>query len=470
MQRIVEMSYQPFAQRVKRLLADEQSRMHYPGAGEKLDCGSACIEIGTGKISFSLRQWCKHQINFIKHWFFVICATFITRDNPGTQDSAVLVYGIGDESLFQDGSDSRFVEYCKTCDIEPLNRKKRYFIESHKSNSARSHGDFNYRQRPLIALAQESKLGLVNRLYLFSRLFLLLPAFYKAMYKCPHVTLIGHEFVYAKLAQLLNDLSMLDCIVLTCSNYTEQALFTRVLKQTPVHMIWYAQAWKPIVYIDDPVESDVPNLRWIRTDTHWVWTRSFADYLNKLGIVKEVKVVGPIVWCLPEHEEYDDDWIRIVVFDASPFSDEVALINGQITNYHHPDNLFKFINDILELSSKIEDKTGKYVDLVIKTKRGFKPLYDRAYFDYLNTLASSGKIRLVHHSENPFRLISGSNLLIAYPFTSTCYIADYIKVSSIYYDPTGMVLEHHFGDQDSKISFSSGPSSLEHTLETVLGI
>ncbi len=434
---------------------------------DSIDLNDAILNCDNGNITFTFKQTLKHLLNMTKHLAYVLFSIVSIRKKTDMSNGAILVYGIGDENLFQDNDDSRFVEFCKSGQVEPLNENKYYFIKS--SNLFKSsNNEFNYCTDPLVSLLRESKIGFLLRCRYFIDFLSLFFICYRATKNNPELLLIAHEFVYARLAELLTESEKLQAIVLTCSSYTNQSLFTRVLQNVNTHMIWYAQAWKPINYKDSPLDTDVPNLKWIRADTHWVWTKPFADYLMELGLGDNIKVVGPIVWCMPEYTEINTNSINLVVFDASPFSDEVALRNGQITNYHNPANLFKFINDIIELSSNLESQFGKSVKLTIKTKRGYNPLYDKEYFEYLENLDSKRVITLANHNENPYKLIFGANIVIAYPFTSALYISDSLNKQSIYYDPTGNVIEHHFGERDSLIHFASGKLKLLEITHSLL--
>ena len=83
-------------------------------------------------------------------------------------------------------------------------------------------------------------------------------------------------------------------------------------------MVWYAQNWKQICYAPDKLTSNRPNLRWIRSDVHWVWTHTFANYLSSLGLGSNFEVVGPIMWYMPEVNTPDPKIPRIVIFDNFP--------------------------------------------------------------------------------------------------------------------------------------------------------
>jgi polysaccharide biosynthesis PFTS motif protein len=285
-------------------------------------------------------------------------------------------------------------------------------------------------------------------------------AYVSSASRLPLLCLLGKDFAYSSISFALDRRGLIESIVLTVANHPAQALWMRALRRAKVHMIWYSQAAKQIVYASDNLDSAVPNYRWIRVDTHWVWTHAFAEYLGVLCHDKTIEVVGPIVWYLPKIKSPAKDTIEIVVFDVSPYSDEIALAYGEIPNYYHPNNLFSFVQDVISLRCALEKTFHLPVSFRLKTKRGYNAAYDKAYFDYLEKMDSQGSVSLEHHSANIYALISGSHLVIAYPFTSPPYIAEFLKVPSIYYDPTKSIVRDDFGDSPSLISFANTPESL----------
>ncbi len=307
---------------------------------------------------------------------------------------------------------------------------------------------------------RESKIGIKIRIkLLFDQINILFFYIYGSI-KYPYLTLISKDISYVGLYNNLDYYNFIDSIIYTNSNYTDQPLHVRCLNKTKVHMLWYAQSWKPYIYKNDCIESDVPNLKWIRVDLHWVWTRSFADYLIGLGITDNVKIIGPIVWHLPEENIISNADKYILIFDANPFTDEAALGQGQITNYHKPENLFSFINTIIKFRNKLNEKSGINFKLMLKTKRGYNKAYYKGYFEYLDKLSNSKEIVIAPYTSNLYTLISNSLLVIAYPYTSPAYIADWLNVPSIYYDPTDSLYYHDFKDHESKISFCNNYDEL----------
>jgi polysaccharide biosynthesis PFTS motif protein len=119
-----------------------------------------------------------------------------------------------------------------------------------------------------------------------------------------------------------------------------------------------------------------------------------------------------------------------------------------------------FTHDLIRLKTKLEAQFRMPVVLSLKTRRGYKAAYDRSYFEHLESLRSEGVLTIKHHATNLYSLISGSHLVIAYPFTSPPYIAEWLQVPSIYYDPTATLVRQHFGDSPSLVDFANTPDSL----------
>lgn len=458
LQRLVDVSLYPYSLAVSVLC--KTTGNCFPAPGTQINCGRASMEMGSGKITVTPKQLLANQFDFFLHWAFCLVAILSVGRSAKNNLPVVLVLGVGEDALFKDGNDEQFVRFCRFGSIAPLRDGKRFLVQSASKNLSSCQPDFAYSKRPLIELLREARLGFIGRFKLLLNHIILFFSYQSAVFRLPQLSLLGKDFAYRSVYFELDRLGLVDAIVLTISSYASQELWARGLHNAKVHMVWYAQNFKPVVYIADKLDSDIPNLRWIRVDTHWVWTYAFADYLRSLGHDKAIEVVGPIVWHLPEVNIPPKDTIEIVIFDISPFSDEVALGGGEITNYNHPDNLYAFIQDITSLKLEIEKVFRMPVSFRLKTKRGYNAVYDRGYFDYLEKLGSLGTISLEHHSTNIYSLISSSHLVIAYPYTSPAYIAEYLNVPSIYYDPTNSIIGQNFGDSPSLIYFAKSPEEL----------
>jgi hypothetical protein len=466
MQQLVSKALYPYASAFKSL--EKTGKDCFP-TGTIIDCDSASIEVGSGRVLISTKQWIINIFGFFLRW--MLCAVAILFPRKGTCSGmpSTLLYGVAEESLFDTEGDAHFVEYCRMGGIEPLREGRHFFVQSDTNHAPGNHPEFVYCKRPIVNILREANLGLYERVCLLVKHLWFFFVCVFSMLKHPALSLLGKELAFSKVVSILDKKDCLAAVIFTCSCYTNQPLWARSLLNTQTHMIWYAQNWKPVSFKSDGLSSDSPCLHWIRVDIHWVWTKAFATYLQTLVQQTTIKAVGPIVWRLPKFSLPPEDAIKITIFDISPFYDDIAIKFGQISNYNHPDNLFMFIRDILCLKLAIESAFNKPVSISLKNKRGYDPVYAREYFDYLNDLADQGAIRLEHYSMNIYTLISESHLVIAYPFTSPAYIAEALDVSSIYHDPTGSICRQDFSDTPL-VCFTQSPSELTETAKQLLEV
>lgn len=468
-QRLAEIGHYPYASTVSRLCKTGSDC--FPTHGSKINCDHAFMEIGTGRVIVTPKQWLSSQLDFFMHWAFCLIAILTIKTSRKNAQPAVLVFGVGEEALFKNGSDEQFINYCRFGPIGPLRNGRRFFIQSTTKDALSSNTEVTYSRNPLIGLLRESRLGFLGRLGLLAKHLALCFAYFWVTIRFPSLSLLGKDFSYSSISFELDSRGLIDSMLLTCSSYTSQPLWVRGLHRSVAHMIWYAQNWRPLAYTADKVVADLPQLRWIRVDTHWVWTHAFASYLKALGHVKAIEVVGPILWYLPEIITPPRDAIEIVVFDAPPVSDDALLRGGgEITNYYRTENLYAFIRDITALKIEIEQIFCLPVRFRLKIKRDYNPTYDKGYFDHLEKLNALGNLTLEAPTTNLYTLISGSHLVIAYPFSTAGYISESLKVPVIFYDPTGAVLRQDFGDSQSLINFANSPEMLRNVALLALSL
>ncbi|MBK9018670.1 MAG: hypothetical protein IPL72_01170 [Sulfuritalea sp.] len=458
-QRLIELSLTPYAVVLMALCG--RASGSFPARGSRIQCGRASMELGSGVIRVSLMQLLANHMDFLLHWGFCLGAILFPARAAASGQPAVLVFGVGMESLFSNESDERFVAYCRRGPIAPLAKAQRLLIQCPIREAVSTCAEFVYCVRPLISLVRCSRLGLFARLALALEHLVLLFRYAAAVTRLPTLSLLGKDFAYSAISLGLDRKGLIEAIVFTTSNYNSQPLWVRGLRNAKLHLVWYAQNFKPVAYLADHMESGDPLCTLGSSRYALGVDPAFGDYLRILGHRGAIEVVGPIVWYLPELGTPSSSSIDIVVFDISPFSDDVALhAGGYITNYYNVDNLSAFIADVTALRARLEKVLQMPVALRLKTKRGYNAIYDKTYFDHLDQLNSSGVISLVDHSSNIYSLISGSHLAVVYPYSSPAYIADALDVPAIYYDPTKSIVEQNFGDAPSLVRFANCPEDL----------
>lgn len=473
MQRIVKISLCPYGSAAD--LLGKTSDSCIPAPGTKINCTRAYLETGSGHVTITPKQWLANQFDFLLHWAFCFISILTVKNINKSDLPATLIFDVGQECLIKDGNDEQFVNYCRMGPITPLREGKRIVVQSVLKNFSSCSRDFSYSRRPLNCLLQETRLGFLGRSRLLLNHSISFFSYMSAAFRLPQFSLLGRDIAYSSIFFELNRRGLIESVVLTTGSYHSQPLWMRELPPSKVHMVWYSQSAEPIIYASDNVASYIPNFRWIRAGVHWVWTNAFAEYIRGFACNATTRVVGPIVWYMPELSVPAKNELQIAIIDVPPFEDGIALLDGVFPNYFHPKNLFSFVKDVISLRQELEKTFHLPVSFVLKPKRPFNALIlngcaaeDSNYSDYLEKLAIAKLITLENPSKNLYSMISGSRLVIVYPFSSPAYLAEYLNVPSIYYDPTGTIVRHDFGDSQSLINFANCPDDLLKAAITAL--
>lgn len=429
--------------------------MNLGGLRVNLDTG--VVRLGSGLLVTLIGE-------FLKHWLYLLVKFTLRLCTRGAPIGvpATLAFGIGEESLFVDGSDARFVAFCKHGPIAPLARMCRSIIETALVRTSTDPEHFQYELRPLVALAMSAPMKAGDRIDLLVRHLRMVGKFFGAVLGEPLTALLGRDLAYAPLVQMLDQLGAIEAIVITNANYNSQPLWMRGFpgRRFAVHMVWYSQNIKPHVYASDGVVSDLPHYRHVFADVSWVWTAGHAGYLKRLGIPGEMRVVGPVVWHLPEKRTQVsmNNEVRIAVFDVTPVTREFAKKIGRIKYYYRVETMVEFIRGIVSIRTAIQDETGKRVRILVKHKREHQRIHDPRYRQLIEELVQGGDIELIPSQENIYSMLSGAHWAIVIPYSSPAYIASYMGRPAIYYDPLSELLPTH--EPAPNVSFAAGRAEL----------
>jgi polysaccharide biosynthesis PFTS motif protein len=219
-----------------------------------------------------------------------------------------------------------------------------------------------------------------------------------------------------------------------------------------------------LVFKDDPVIANHPSIRHLRSDIIYIWNDSYRETLNQEKIFCKAVVVPPVVWYLPKLVANKSHMSirRICIFDISPFSSQALRNRGLLGQYYSASTMKSFIEDIIFASNRAEEALSCDIQVILKHKRVPTLNHDLIYFQYIENLCNHNqKFKLASEDKNLYSLISDSDLVIVIPYSSPAYIADYLKVPTVFYDPTGELL---FLGQNSEVLFCSGRTELEEIM------
>ncbi len=419
----------------------------------------------SGAVQPGLKLFLQALVEFFVHWLHVsgVVMQAYVLGKKAKIGRATLLFGVGNESLFVNGSDACFVKFCRNGPITPLTDATRLIVQAPSTSVSTTPQRVAYSPFPLFELLKENPPDSSGLLQFFLRHMQSMAAYFRDILRCSPTCLLGRDYAYHALAEHLNNRHLIECVVITNANYSAQPLWMIDLpnRHFKTHMIWYSQNTIPIVYAVDGLKADLPNYRHMRVDESWVWTNAYADYLKSLSVQGLIHIVGPVLWQLPvlsEAEKKSNDEVVLVVFDVTPVTDNFADKVGFLGNYYSAANMQAFLNDVEYVRGTLEHVSQQRVKVKLKHKRAYATSHDSAYIDLVARLHTAGNVELVPYNENIYSLIASADMAIVVPYSSPAYVADALGVPSVFFDPTGEILP--IFDSSEHIYFAAGKDAL----------
>jgi polysaccharide biosynthesis PFTS motif protein len=415
----------------------------------------------------------KFFIQWVSVLFIGIKTIFKFSVNRDIKKTTIL-YGTSHNNLFINESDEEFCKFCHIGNITPL-KKAELIIVQYDNDDESCCRNIEYRKNPLHALLFRDGMSIFEFKDFLMNHFKAGYLYTKLVFISPILLILDIDFSYYALVNTLNKKLAIDNIVTTLSNYNSQPLWMNNLrsKSFNLHMLWYAKTENFFpVFKWDKIKIQIKYFQYIEVDESWVWTKSFSDYLKEIGVPGKTHVVGPILWHLPNYKTFNitpklAKEVNICIFDRTPRNQDKIEKSGQ-SNFYQAisfDNMSQFINDIVHITKTFEKLTGKKVNLLLKQRNGKLSGDDIRYVDLIEHL-SKDIITLLDFNSNMYNLINSTDLIIVWPYSSPAYIADYLKVPAIYFDPTQEVVPVY--DKTKYIDFASGIGELEKKINKIL--
>ena len=422
-----------------------------------------------GEIRISRWLFIKSIVEFSAHWFkFAIALLSIGRRHNVGLSSKILL-GIGDESLFLDGTDAQFIQFCEKGNVPILHKWKTLLVQGDSDKKSTAPGVI-YCKQPIHTLLASIQLGYWGRFYCLVIHLLAWPKFFLDACRLPSVVLLARDYAQFNVMQFLGEAGAIEALIYTNSNYLVQPLWAR-LKKRPyrTHLIWYSQNCFPFIYKDDSTVSYLPGYKQMAIDQHWVWTAGFQQYLSTAAKQNgNIEVIGPVMWYLPKQvDRRQANTIKIAIFDVTPFKNEIIKKVGLYDNYYSSATARKFIKDIVNVFDDISQKNKDLkIELFLKHKRGQVVGHDVEYLQLVEDLHTEGRIKLAPSNSNIYSLLYESDLSIAIPYTSTVYISSSINKPAIYFDPTDTLFPSY--EKSVFIRFAGSVKELKDSIMQVI--
>jgi hypothetical protein len=352
--------------------------------------------------------------------------------------SHAILIGTSASDCIRDGSDQRFVEFCRYGPVSRLHSPTRLFVQSAHGGIASSDPQIEYSPRPLYGLLRGSDLTALARLRL--GVSLIVRATESLLGTCAdrRAALLMRDVMESEVVRTLGTAGKLERVIFTNSSVSSQPTWVRSAI-VPSSMIWYSENNKWL-WDDGAEQRDHPAFRHMDVEEHWVWTAAQRHWLRTKGVLGLVHVVGPILWYLPAETAQDirDGKLWITLFDITPVSDSQAGKNGLPDSYYTKERCSMFLVGAIEAVRRARSLAGVDIGVRLKDKRPRKDA-DSGYLSLVRSLARTDQLVLVDWTEDIFALANGSVLCIVQPFSSPALAAASVGARSCYFDAPGVL-------------------------------
>lgn len=437
------------------------------GSLAKLDAEGIQMTPASGMVRPSVKIFCSELGKFFALWLLVLAywlRSFVVGQT-GT-GKATLLHGVPEADLHTSGSAHRFEEFCQFGQLKILSTAERLIVQSTRQVTSTRAKRFIYIRMPLLHLFLLNSMTKGDSIRFLTSHFGVLFKYLNLLRCLPIASLLWRDFALHSVAESLNRRKLIEKNVITNTNWLQQFLWMTDLpnRSFSTEMIMYSLNSSGLVFKDDPVPANHPSIRHLRADLIYIWDESYRDILAKEKIFCKTAIVPPVLWYLPpvDPPERQLRLRRVCVFDVSPSSSQALRNRGLLGHYYSASTMGLFLDDLLFASNEASRALSCEVEIVLKHKRTPTPVHDREYFKYVKYLcASNDNLHLAAEDANLYSLIGESDIVVVIPYSSPAYIARYLKVPAVFYDPTGDILPSNI---DPEIQFCAGRSELTETL------
>ena len=424
--------------------------------------GGVRFNTSSGKVSLHIKLWSTLLAKFIALWSYCLLVGVRSVFNKKENDlPAVILYGVPETEVIVEGSDRRFLDYCRTSPIKELAEAQRIVVELYSPIEPSDVSFASYSRFPLASLALSSGMRLAELVkFIYSHIASLI-AFLKASFIYPVSALLWQDIAMHACAESLNRRGLIKNVLYTNTNWLQQPLWMTDLtaRQYGALLVLYSLNTYRLMFKGESKLTNHPGMRHVRADQILIWEKDYERFLEVESLDLLTRIVPPVVWyqepdALPIPPDYE---LRICVFDITPNSAAESRRRGMEGEYHSRDTLLKFIQDVVECSDFLNEACNMPCRTLIKHKRD-RRIIERSDLHYLDKVESLVKGRadfeLISKNINLFELIAGCHLIIVIPYSSPAYIASYLKTPAIFHDPTGQLL-HNFPLSEYVVGSSS---------------
>jgi len=282
---------------------------------------------------------------------------------------------------------------------------------------------------------------------------------------------LWRDYAEHSVAVAMNKNRLIEVNIITNSNWLQQLLWMSDLpnRRFETHMALYSLNSSILKFKTDAVVSAHPSIRHLSVDLIWIWDAFYAEVLFNEKVFCRTKVVAPILWYLPSGIPVRQSLQcrRICVFDVTPVTLQALIGRGLLGCYYNAETMKSFLDNVIAAAEDVKERLDCEIEIILKHKRKQTAASDQSYFDHVKLLCDNySYLHLMEEDTNLFSLIADSDLIVVIPYSSPAYVANFLGIPALFYDPTCEILESY--EASSPIRFTAGLENLKNEMMSVL--
>lgn len=384
------------------------------------------------------------------------------KRNTIEKNKTVFIYSLTKDQIFKDNSLHEIQKFL-TSEKFDIDEKNEILIECRRTWRTKKYSNLIVTlDIPLrifsvsFSVKQQTQLLII----FLRKLMVLIKSFNNSQY----IYLVFKEYIFDENVYLvIENKNQIDKLITGPGNHKYQPIIFEMsqFKGERV-MLWYSSNSIPEQYKskNSTNVSKRPEIyyKYSTINTHWVWTNLHKKYLMKMTN-SNILVKGSMIFYNPPKNTNHNKQYDIVVFDVTPQNENSVFKN---TIYTYP-IAKQFIEDIIESVSLVSQKLDRDITIYLKHKRAFSKTHSTEYITYIEELTKNSQLFKMPFDTNLYNLIASSKIIIGFPFTSPVIIGKELKVPSIHYSSSNILVKYN------KASFIQDKSKLKMFIENNLG-
>jgi len=269
--------------------------------------------------------------------------------------------------------------------------------------------------------------------------------------KMPQIVGLSRQLIFEKsIAETVIKSKIVDKLYTTNSSYIKQRVifYFASIEEINSYMFWYSENSFPKSFANFTTSFDYDHFRGINVGEHLVWTSEFSKFLSEY-VESPIRQVGSILF-YPRNSNSKYDLVTdILIFDVTPQNATSP------SDFYFKTNCQRFLKSMIFLQGQLKNKK---LIFGIKSKREFSRVNDMEYVSMIKNLRKMSPYwKNIAPSENLYKIIGSSRLVIGIPFTSAVLIAKELGKKCCFYSD---FIESNMSNSYNSIPLIYGEGSL----------